>query len=312
MKFTYCLRLAFALGFAALAMAIKADEDDFVPLFNGRDLSGWVNVNCAPNTFTVRDGMIISTGVPTGVMRTDRHYENFIVELEYRHMKPGGNAGFFVWSDPVTAPGVPFTRSIEVQILDGQETPYYTSHGDVFSIHGARMTPDRPHPGGAERSLPSEKRAKPSPEWNHYRIECNDGVIKLAVNGKVVSGGSKCTPRKGYICIEAEGSEAHFRNLKIKELPSTNPKPNEIAAEDQGFKSIYTGVDLSGWKTNAEIVAHWKAQDWILAYDGKATGAEPHLWTEKEYGDFVMICDWRWVDKGTKRKYAVILPNGDH
>ena len=31
-------------------------EPDFVPLFNGKDLSGWVNVNCAPDTFTVRMG----------------------------------------------------------------------------------------------------------------------------------------------------------------------------------------------------------------------------------------------------------------
>ena len=36
-------------------------------------------------------------------------------------MKKGGNAGLFVWSDAVTAPGVPFTRSIEVQIIDGDD-----------------------------------------------------------------------------------------------------------------------------------------------------------------------------------------------
>ena len=52
-------------------------------------------------------------------------------------------------------------------------------------------------------------------------VSCNDGVLKLAVNGKVVSGGSECKPRKGYICLESEGSEVHFRNLRIKELPST-------------------------------------------------------------------------------------------
>src|SRR5262245_50628638 len=105
--------------FAALLMfiprsAIGADEV-FTLLFNGRDLTGWVNVNCAPNTFTVRDGMIVSTGVPTGVMRTDRMYENFILELDWKHLRKDGNAGLFIYSDPVTAPGVPFTRAIEVQ-----------------------------------------------------------------------------------------------------------------------------------------------------------------------------------------------------
>jgi len=211
-----------------------AEEEGFRPLFNGKDLSGWVNVNLHKDTFSARDGVIFCTGKPTGVMRTDRHYENFILELEWRHLRPKGNAGVFVWSDakPVTHPL--FTRSIEVQVLDGRETKNYTSHGDVFAIHGAKMTPDRPHPAGWMRCLPSEKRAKPSPEWNHYRITCNDGTIKLAVNGKEVAGGSKITPRKGYICLESEGSPVEFRNLRIKELPSTGAKPEETATLAEG------------------------------------------------------------------------------
>src|SRR3954470_10752225 len=112
------------LGTAALLAVggrARAADEGFRPLFNGKDLSGWVPVNVAPETFTARDGLIVSTGKPTGVLRTDRPYENFILECEWRHVKPGGNAGLFVHSDALPAPGVPFTRAIEVQILDGQE-----------------------------------------------------------------------------------------------------------------------------------------------------------------------------------------------
>src|SRR4030095_81101 len=112
-----------------LCISASAAEPEWKPLFHGRDLSGWVNVTCAPSTWSVRDEMIISTGVPTGVMRTARHYENFVLELEWRHMKPQGNAGVFVWSDAVTSPGVPFTRSIEIQVLDGRNGETHTSHG---------------------------------------------------------------------------------------------------------------------------------------------------------------------------------------
>lgn len=126
------LRLIVCVVWAG-SSSTRADED-FRPLFNGKDLSGWVAVNVVPETFTVRDGMIVSTGKPTGVMRTDRPYENFVMELEWRHLQAGGNAGLFVWSDALPAVGVPFTRSFEVQILDGHETPDYTSHGDVFGI----------------------------------------------------------------------------------------------------------------------------------------------------------------------------------
>jgi hypothetical protein len=287
-------------------------QSEWTSLFNGRDLSGWVNVNCAPGTWSVRDGVIISTGVPTGVMRTERQYENFELELEYRHLHQGGNAGLFVWSDPITSPGVPFARAIEVQILDGRTSENYTSHGDVFAIHGATFKPERPHPGGWMRCLPSEHRAKPAGEWNHYRVTCSNGVIRLAVNGKAVSGGSDSQPRKGYICLESEGSECHFRNLRIREWPSTNPTPEQTAPLAEGFVSLYTGVDLTGWKSDPGHQGHWEPKDWILDYDGKSQTADKHLWTEKEFGDFVLIADWRFTRKPEMKQVPVILANGDY
>jgi hypothetical protein len=297
---------------AFLPSVARSAEPNGVPLFNGRDLAGWVNVNCAPNTWSVRDGMIICTGIPTGVMRTTRQYENFILELEWRHLRAGGNAGVFVWSDAITSPGVPFTRSIEVQVLDGRNGETYTSHGDVFAIHGAALKPDRPHPKGAMRCLPSEWRAKPSPEWNHYRIICTNGVIQLAVNGKIVSGGSECEPRKGYICLESEGSEAHFRNIRIQELPSSNPPASEVAALDQNFVSLYTGVDLSGWKQDPGHQGHWQPKDWILDYDGKSEAQDKNLWSAKAYGDFILVADWRLTRKPETKQVPVILPSGEY
>jgi hypothetical protein len=290
----------------------RGAEDGFKPLFNGKDLTGWVNVDCAPKTFTVRDRMVVTTGVPLGFLRTDRQYENFILELEWKHLKVKGNSGLFIWTDALPAPGAPWPRGVEVQILDGRNTADYTSHGDIFSIHGATLKPDRPHPKGWMRCLPSERRSKPAGQWNHYRVECKDGAIKLAVNGKVVSGVSQCNPRKGYICLEAEGSECHFRNLRIKELPGSNPKPELVATADQGFRSLYTGVDLSGWKEETGHKGHWQPKDWILSYDGKSKARDKNLWTEKEYGDFELICDWCWTAKPVKRKRPVILSSGDY
>ena len=277
---------------------------DYAALFNGRDLTGWVPVNVAPNTFTVREEMIVTTGVPTGIMRTDRHYENFDLELEWRHTVSRGNAGLFIYSEPITAPGVPFSKSIEVQILDGDSPEgVATGHGDIFSIHGARMTPDRPHPRGWERCLPIERRARPYGEWNHYRVESRDGRLTLAVNGKVVSGASGCRPRRGYICLESEGSECHFRNLRIRELPSSNPPPDEVASLAVGFKSLYSGLDLDGWQAGPDHGAHWLAQDWILACEGQGPDV---LDTTSTWGDADFIVDWRIQGGGS----AGLLPRG--
>ena len=293
---------------AATEAAVASDDDGFVDLFNGTDLTGWVRVNGAPGTFQAKDGMIVCDGHPTCVMRTERMYENFVLELEWRHMEPGGNAGLFIWSDPLPYRGQPFTRALEVQVMDGVETENYTSHGDIFSIWGAEMTPDRPHPNGWERCLPSEKRAKPSPEWNHYRLECRDGRVELAVNGKVVSGASDARPRKGYLCLEAEGSEVHFRNLRIQELPPADP-PLEwrmVATQARGFRSLYTGVDLSGWKVEPVNEGHWTSQGWRLDYDGEGDT----LWSEESFGDFELMVDWRWTGEAKPGEQPVVNPDG--
>lgn len=292
---------------AAWSAPVRAEEPRFVPLFNGVDLHGWIDVNAAPDTFTVRDGMIVCSGKPTSVLRTAKRYENYILELEYRHLVPGGNAGLFLHSDPLPARGQPFTRSIEVQVMDGVETANYTSHGDIFSIHGATMTPDRPHPAGWERCLPSEKRAKPAPEWNHYRVTSRDGALKLEVNGKEVSGALEVSPREGYICLEAEGSEIHFRNLRIAELPPSDALDDaRRAAPARGFRALLDGRGLQGWRDPTASAEHWTMQDWRLVYDGK--GAD--LWTEEEFGDFELIVDWRWNGPVTEADHPDIGPDG--
>lgn len=267
----------------------------WVDLFNGQDLSGWVNVNCDDSTWKVRDGMIVCSGRPTGVLRTERMVQDFDLELEWRHMHAKGNAGLFLWSDALTARGQPFTRAIEVQILDGRNTASYTSHGDVFAIHGAVMTPDRPHPNGSMRCLPSEWRCKPAPEWNHYLVRCRNGVVKLEVNGKEVSGGFDARPRRGYLCLESEGSEVHFRNIRIREYPTPPLTGEWVAEEDQGYSALYNGVDLSGWVPSADNArgAGWMAADWRL----KQSRAAHYLESTKQFGNFEMILDFRWQDE---------------
>lgn len=316
--------LVVALLISLSCSAVHAGEDGFKPLFNGKDLTGWVNVNCHPDTWQVKDGMIMTTGQPIGFLRTDRMYENFILEFEWNHQprkdNKEGNSGCFIWADGLPGPGQGyFAKAIEVQVLVNLEyrdkktgAVTASSHGDIFSIWGATCVPDRPHPTGALRCIPSENRAKGFGEWNHYRITAKDGVIKLAVNGKEVSGVSKCSQRKGYIALESEGNVCLFRNIKIKELPSSNPKPEEVAFDATGWERLYNYQDLKGWKDDPGHKGHWNPTGWRIVYDGKSTAKDKNLWTEKEYGDFEMICDWKLTGKPHKKMVPVILPNGDH
>ncbi|MGD8237811.1 MAG: DUF1080 domain-containing protein [Armatimonadota bacterium] len=203
------------------------DPPQFRDLFNGKDLSGWVNVNTADDTWTVRDGMLVCSGRPIGVMRSEKQYENFILHIEWRHMEPGGNSGVFVWSAGTVPEGRRLPKGLEVQMLeldwvnlhkakDGSLPPIAYVHGEVFGAGGLQTTPDNPR---GRRSKSLENRCKGKGEWNVYDVVCVDGVVKLSVNGKFVNGISKASVKKGYLCLESEGAEIHFRNIQLMELP---------------------------------------------------------------------------------------------
>jgi hypothetical protein len=207
------------------ATPMLAQEDAllaFRPLFNGKDLSGWVDVNTSEETWRVEDEMIICTGNPIGVMRSDRQYENFIMEIEWKHMEAGGNSGVFIWSEGTPFKGKRLTKAIEVQMLEldwavqNKRTDDYV-HGELFPTMDLTAIPDNPR---GDRSKSIEKRCKGKGEWNKYVIVAVDGTVKLSVNGKFVNGLRASERKKGYICLEAEGAEIHFRNIRILELPS--------------------------------------------------------------------------------------------
>jgi hypothetical protein len=56
---------------------------------------------------------------------------------------------------------------------------------------------------------------------------------------------------------------------------------------------MYTGVDFSGWQYPKGHEGHWTSKDWVIAYDGKSESDEKDLRTEKVFGDFTVIADWR-------------------
>jgi hypothetical protein len=135
---------------------------EFRDLFNGRELSGWVNVNTAEDTWRVKDGILISTGRPIGVMRTEKPYENFVLHIEWMHIEPGGNSGVFIWSNANPNEKTRLPDGVEVQMLeldwpklntrDGKVPPSAYVHGELFGVGGMKLRPG--HPRG-ERSMSS-------------------------------------------------------------------------------------------------------------------------------------------------------------
>ncbi len=217
--------------FTSLGCATSARNESlaqFRSLFNARDLSGWVPVNTGPDTWTAQDGLLVCSGHPIGVMRSEKQYENFILHIEWRHMEAGGNSGVFIWSEGTVPEGKRLPKGMEVQMLeldwiklhkraDGSLPPIAYVHGELFGANGLETRPDNAR---GRRSKSIENRCLGKGQWNTYDVVAVDGVDKLSVNGKFVNGVSQASVKKGYLCLESEGAEIHFRNIRIMELPS--------------------------------------------------------------------------------------------
>ena len=185
----------------------------------------WIQVNTEDSTWKMKGNELICYGLPIGVIKSEKKYENFILHIEWKHIEAGGNSGTFVWSK--AEPGENrLPDGVEVQMLEldwvnlnmrnGEKPPIAYVHGELFGVGGVKIVPDNPR---GERSKSIENRCLGQGEWNTYEVVCVDGTIKLSVNGKFVNGISQSTQKSGYICLESEGAEIHLRNIKIIELP---------------------------------------------------------------------------------------------
>ncbi len=230
-------QLLFILGLVLWAGDITAQESLFrfgeeiglQKIISGENMEdvpiNWIQVNTEAKTWKEKGNVLICSGHPIGVIRSEKKYENFLLHIEWKHMEPGGNSGTFVWSD--AEPGDNrLPNGVEVQMLeldwinlntrDGKTPPVAYVHGEIFGVGGVETVPDNPR---GRRSKSVENRCKGKGEWNTYEVVCVDGTIKLSVNGKFVNGISKSTKKAGYICLESEGAEIHFRNIRIIQLP---------------------------------------------------------------------------------------------
>jgi hypothetical protein len=231
--FVALLAATVAMGRADEPMLPKACIDGTGPGWKELGESDFVNVNCGPDTWSWKEGIIHCTGQPVGVIRTKQTFTNFELVVQWRHLESGGNSGVFVWGSEKSLndlkPGE-LPLGIEVQVLDhgyaekyekqtGKKPDWFTTNGDVFPTKTAKMTPFEPKSPSGERSFPRKQLSKGVGEWNHYYVRAINGEIRLWVNGEEVSGGSNCDPRSGYLCLESEGAPVEFKNLRLRELP---------------------------------------------------------------------------------------------
>jgi hypothetical protein len=192
-------------------------EDAFVPLFNGKDLTGWKTFDSKPATWLVEDRMIVCTGKGGGWLGTDRDYADFILRLDYR-LTPGGNSGVYLRAPEF---GHISRVGMEIQILDDNapqfaKLDFYQYSGSIYHV-----------------VAPTRRAGKPPGQWNKLEIRALGRQVVVVLNGKKIVDADldRClqdpavakehtglTRKTGRIGLQSHSERVEFRNLRIKEV----------------------------------------------------------------------------------------------
>jgi hypothetical protein len=288
-------------------LAPNLQAADPIELFNGKDLTGWINIYDTPDTWNVRGGVLVCTAKSHGFLRTEQMYQNYRLELEWRVADAKSNSGVFLHADALPQVGAPFPQSLEAQV-------YGDDHGSMFGIRGFRVVPiTNPGKGHDGEAGPLEKRCHPVGEWNSYVLTSKDGAVDLEVNGKLVTRVKECSRRKGYIALQAEAGEVSFRNIRLTPLPAAELPADQIAQADDKLRPIFNGATFAGWKFQPEFAGHWVIRDGVLIGTGQPYEKRPSdrdLWSEAESKDFQLVVDWRLPKKPEAKKLPVFTADG--
>ncbi|RME71133.1 MAG: DUF1080 domain-containing protein [Verrucomicrobia bacterium] len=249
---------AAAAAVAVLALAGSAFAGEWRSLFNGKDLSGWKQVNgTAP--YTVVDGAIVGTtrlGSPNSFLAYEEEFGDFILEFEVMQSVGPTNSG------------VQFRSISDPSIMDGR-------------VHGYQCEIDpseRGWTGGiydeARRGWlypvslnPSARTAYQYGRWNLIRIEAIGNSLRTWVNGIPVAHVIDDMTPRGLIALQVhavgdggEGRRIHWRNIRIQTEDLTPAPlddifirdliPNHLAAAEkaQGWELLWDGRTTDGWR----------------------------------------------------------------
>ena len=218
----------FAFVFSILSSTVFAQKPA-VSLFNGKDFTGWhidvPKLDEKPNgknPFIIRESKLVSLAEPQGHIITDKVYENFELEVQYRFAGKPGNCGVLVFCSTPRILYKMFPKSIECQLMHNNAGDFWCIGEDIVTPNMEARRGKKEDWGvteGKERRVKNltDNSEKPVGEWNTMKVRCDANKITVWVNGDLVNEGL-ATASKGQIALQAEGSKVEFRKVELREF----------------------------------------------------------------------------------------------
>lgn len=300
--------MVFLAIFFTISSSIYAQSDGWQMLFNGKDFTGFKQLNGEAN-YTVEDGMMVGTtklNTPNSFMATEKTYGDFILEVELL-VDPSMNSGIQI-------------RSLSKEDYNNGRVHGYQVEIDPAARAWAGGIYDEARRGWLYPLDLNQKgrTAFKNGEWNHYRIEAIGNSIRTWVNGIPCADLIDDMTLEGFIAFQVhgirnadqEGKQIKWKNIKIKTenlVPSpwtdvfvVNLIPNYLSPQEraQGWRLLFDGKSTNGWRgahKEAFPKGGWKVDNGeliVLSQGGAESQGGGDIVTLDEYSTFEFQTDF--------------------
>lgn len=165
----------------------------------------WTIVRETPES----EPILICNGRTKGFLWTIEKFEDFEFTAEWKYPKDtDGNSGFLIHTQQEERI---WPTSVQIQLHQPKVGSIFPS-GDATTDNILEAPPDL---------------ARPINSWNECRVVSRSGRITIEVNGKRAGEVTGAKPSSGHLALQSEGSEVHFRRLRIRRLTAGSDSGSE-------------------------------------------------------------------------------------
>ena len=331
-----------ALGFAALVA--QADED-WSNLFNGRDLSGWVQRGGKAGYAVEGDTIVGTSTLNTGnsFLCTEKTYGDFILEYDFK-VDSKLNSGVQIRSECFEVAKTVEWAGKKMQIPAGRVHGYQVeidpdvprkrlwSAGIYDESRRGWLFPSDGVDGPQGKAFSEQGlRIFKAQDWNHIRVEAIGDSIKTWLNGTPCANLKDGMTPRGFIALQVhsikddktrDGTQVRWRNLRLKEVssPAASPVPLNTLTEAEkaaGWRLLWDGKTTEGWravKSETFPTQHWDIADGVFTVhgiEGTKSGGRGNIITRERFSSFELYADFKITPGANSGIKYLVQPNRD-